>query len=445
MSWGIWLADADGDNPREFIEAGDRESLGAPDWSPDGKRIAYRRAAWTETGVVWTIESRGLDEDTSTVLVRDAKGTSNQWDLANSGDLLLLEDRLVYADWEPSPRNKDQNLWEIAIDPRSGDPRGEPRQLTDWDGWTIRHLSATADGSRLAFRTFHDQSDVYVGQLGDAGRRLDNVRRLTLDDRQDAPVGWSPDGRAVVFTSTRYGSRDLFVQELDRRDAEDLAVGEGAQGWAEPTPDGAFYLYWESSQNVLGWHRNPRRLLRIAVDGGPTELVLETRWPAEVSCATSGDGPCFLGEFLPEEKVVTVSRLDPVAGKGEELWRLDMDAPPRPAALDPAGRRFANTGGSTLFLFDAVTGEHTMVQVDGLDGAGLSGEQAWLPDGSGIYAAGFGVQGAALFRIDLQGKATLMYALKGCQFSSIEPSPDGRHLAFEQRTRESNVWTIDGF
>ena len=36
---GIWLADASGENPREFIGAGDWEFLGSPDWSSVGNRV----------------------------------------------------------------------------------------------------------------------------------------------------------------------------------------------------------------------------------------------------------------------------------------------------------------------------------------------------------------------------------------------------------------------
>ena len=45
MNRGIWLADADGENPREFIGAEEWEFLGSPDWSSDGKRVVYRRLA----------------------------------------------------------------------------------------------------------------------------------------------------------------------------------------------------------------------------------------------------------------------------------------------------------------------------------------------------------------------------------------------------------------
>ena len=275
----IMLADADGENPREFIEREDWQFVGSPIWSPDGKRVVYRRVAPGQNTT--TIESRGLDEATSTVLVRD--DSRPDYALIWLRDLLMLDDRLVYAKDEPAPRNRDQNLWEIDIDPLSGKPTGEPRRLTDWVGFRIVGLSATVDGSQIVFSKNDTQSDVYVGELGDGGRKLDDPRRLTLDDRDDSPWCWTPDGRAVVFESDRSGNADLFVQELGQRDARDLATGEGDQTAASPTPDGSSFLYWESPEGADG-PADPRRLLRVPVGGGPTELVLEVagwawHWP----------------------------------------------------------------------------------------------------------------------------------------------------------------------
>ena len=121
---GIWLADADGENPREFIGAGDWEFLGSPRWSSDGKRVVYRRLSQSERGPVTTIESRGLDEETSTALVPAKNFKFENAGPAFNPDFLMLDDRLVYAMDEPAPRNRDQNLWEITIDPGSGKPSG---------------------------------------------------------------------------------------------------------------------------------------------------------------------------------------------------------------------------------------------------------------------------------------------------------------------------------
>ncbi|MDX1389711.1 MAG: hypothetical protein R3344_11010, partial [Acidobacteriota bacterium] len=235
----IMLADANGENPREFITTGPLEFVGSPVWSPDGKRVIYRRLSEENGSTVGTIESRGLEDEASAVLVRGAPSRMSNIRDVFGADFLMLDDRLVYARSEPPPRSRDLNLWEVRVDPRSGEPQGEPRRLTDWAGFKIGVLSATADGSQIAFLNHRSQADVYVGDLGDRGRILDNVRRLTLDDRNDDPACWTPDSTGVVFRSDRYGSGDLLVQPLDQQAPHDLVTGEGDQEQPHLTPDGA--------------------------------------------------------------------------------------------------------------------------------------------------------------------------------------------------------------
>jgi Tol biopolymer transport system component len=439
---GIWLADADGENPREFIGAKVSEFVGSPQWSPDGKRVVYRRSAEAVT----TIESRGLDDEISTVLVRKNLKVGEQRRLF-AKDFLMLDDRLVYAMNEPSPRNRDWNLWEITIDLRSGKPKGEPRRLTDLVGFNIASLSVTADGSQLAFENRRGQTDVYVGELDDGGRSLHNARRLTLDDRRDRPSCWTPDGRAVVFQSDRYGTKDILVQGLDEQDAQDLVRGAGDQSDPHLTPDGKSFLYWESGDDASG----SKQLLRIPVGGGPTELVLEAQRWGMFDCATTPDGPCLLLEVRFEEGIATLSGLDPVAGKGEEFLRIEITAGTnnRRAALSPDGSQFAVIGHTendrSIRLENALTGDVMRdIEVDGVPGMGFK-DLEWSPDGSGFYIVAASPRGEALLRVDLQGEAHVLYEEQTGDLYAVRPSPDGRHLAFGKMTHEANVWMIEKF
>lgn len=451
MKGGIWLADADGENPREFIGTEEWEFLGSPDWSSDGKRVVYRRVGPSKTGMQATIESRGLDEETSTVLVRKENIRFTKRSvvgLAFMADFLMLDDRLVYVMDEPAPRNRDQNLWEIAIDPRSGKSMGEPRRLTDLVDFSILDLSVTADGSHLAFLNDRRQTDVYIGELGDGGRSLDNARRLTLDDRDDSPSCWTPDSRAVVFQSDRNGNDDLLVQGLDQRNAQDLAIGAGNQMEPHLTPDATFFLYWESQANA-GGPNVLSRLLRVPVGGGPTELVVEVQGGAAIDCATTPNGPCLLAEVRRAEQIVTLSRLDPVAGRGEELFRIDIGSAIRgKPSLSPDGGRFAMIGKGkdrSIRLQDALTGEFIRdIEVDGLPGVTFN-EVEWSPDGSGFYLAGESPRALSLLRVDLNGEAHVLHEDPTGHLSSVRPSPDGRHLAFEKETQDTNVWVIEDF
>ena len=445
---GIWLADADGENPREFIEPKDWEFVGSPVWSADGKRVIYVRVAQAEGGPVETIESRSLDEDRSIVLIRDRPAGEVAGFLPFAKGFLMLEDRLVYTRNEPAPRTGEANLWEIAIDPRSGEPRGEPRRLTDWVGVSPMVLSATADGSQLTFLNNRSQVDVHIGELVEGGRSL-NVRRLTLDDRDDKPSCWTADGRALVFTSNRSGNWDLLVQGVEQRSAQPLVSGLGDQVGAQLTPDRTSFLYWESRDANAG-PSEPQRLLRIPAEGGPTELVLETPGQAWQTCATTPEGSCLLFEHRLERGVIAVSQLDPVSGKGRELWQLQRDPRLDPKwSLSPDGSQLAIVGNTEnrrlIRLVDALTGDVVRdVELDGFPGMSFA-NVAWSPDGVGFYAIGDSDRGMALLAVDPGGKAQVLHENRLGFYTSVEPSPDGRYLAFGILTLDSNAWMIDEF
>lgn len=434
----IWLADADGENPREFLAAAEFEWVGSPDWSPDGKSIVYARQGAHETET--SIERRGLDEDVPTVLVRGERITSS---------FLMFPDRLVFARTEPAPGSRDENLWEIEIDPRSGNPRGEPRRLTDWVGFRMEGFSTTADGSQIAFTDYRGQTDVFVGELTGDGRSLVGARRLTLDDREDRPFCWTPDGNSVVFSSDRYGDPDLFVQRVDRQSPEELAQGPDSQTGAVVTPDGESFLFWETDVEQRGID-SPTRLLRVALAGGPTELVLETRGRAGVQCAAEPGGTCVLSEKRFEDRRATFSQLDPVKGRGDEMWSYEIDPDLHPMFdLSPDGRRFAvvrrTKNQRLIHVLDARTGE----VLREIAGGGPPGFEfrfvAWSPDGDGFYVSGNSPRGIGLLRVEMSGETVVLLEGRTGSMANPLPSPDGRHLAFGRFTDEANVWMIERF
>ncbi len=123
----------------------------------------------------------------------------------------LPDGRIVYVRQE-SPGSNDGNLWQIGISGKTGTPIGKPKRVTQWAGSFVSGLNATADGKHLAFLKITYQEQIYLGELGADGTRMNPPRRLTNDEANDEPYAWTPDSEAVLFSSDRNGTFSIFKQ-----------------------------------------------------------------------------------------------------------------------------------------------------------------------------------------------------------------------------------------
>jgi hypothetical protein len=147
-----------GESPHKIITADDLSGFKHIAWSPEGDRIAYKH--WHQQGddIVVSVESSDLNGTNKTTILSDNKLEDFAW--VSSGRLIYSQNMEGYG----SDYTAD-NLWEVRVDPKKGTPQGAPRRLTDWSGFSVTGLSATADGEHLQFlRSTHHHS-VFVGEF----------------------------------------------------------------------------------------------------------------------------------------------------------------------------------------------------------------------------------------------------------------------------------------
>jgi eukaryotic-like serine/threonine-protein kinase len=131
-----------------------------------------------------------------------------------------------------------------------------------------RTLSISPDGKRVAVERTDSQTqnrDIWVLDAASGA-----TTRFTSDPGWDAFPTWSPDGKAIVFTSNRSGVYNLYRKGSSGAGNEELLYqsteGKGPNSWS---PDGRFLIYYSLGQ--------PTHLRLLAVDGAadrkPTPLV----------------------------------------------------------------------------------------------------------------------------------------------------------------------------
>ena len=194
---------ANGEAAARVFRAQPGEVVSQVAWSPDGRWLTYIRRADRRNEVVAEARLPGGSEAR-----RIFDGPNLQ------GFCWLTSGHLVLNLWE-APDEPTSNLWEIDVDSNRMQPLDRPRRLTNWAGFSVGSMSASADGRRLAIAKRLDQSDVFAGELAENDSKLIHPRRLTADERIDWPGSWSADSRWLLFESERTGRMGIFRQRVD--------------------------------------------------------------------------------------------------------------------------------------------------------------------------------------------------------------------------------------
>jgi len=440
----IWLMGAQGEEPRRLVSGSEDDAFFWAAWSPDGQRIAYKRFHRTSERLECSIESRDLKGGQPTLLLSDP----------------TLCDRDTKFLWHPDGRfvytMSDQqgfNLSEIRVDTRTGKAVSKPRRLTNWVGVWAWGISGTQDGKRLAISKANPEADVYVGELEANGRRLNNTRRLTLNENNDYPGQWMPDSKAVLFWSDRNGTWDIFKQGLDQAEAEPVVIGPDYKRLPIVSPDGSWVLYLSSATTQVG-AATPVRIMRVPTYGGAPELVLEGRGIKGLACAQSPATNCVFSEEAPLATQLVFSGFDPAQGRGQELTRINLPRPNPGYAWDLSrdGSRLAfaqiGSGEGRIEILPLAGGEAHEVYVKGRSGLW---RLHWAADGKGLLVGAgsyVGLGAPPLLYVDLEGRAEVLWQqTAGSIWSTYGvPSPDGRHLALlGYGFAENNVWMLENF
>jgi Tol biopolymer transport system component len=290
------------------------------------------------------------------------------------------------------------------------------------------------------------QPDVYIARLEANGTRLRTPQRLTLDERRDLPWSWTPDSKQVLFGSDRDGAFHIFRQAPEQTTPE-LLVG----GWQQSmlpriTPDGTQIVYLQyrqafDSSDVI-------RMMRMPVNGGPPELVLEGRAITNLQCARPPSTLCLYSQV--EGRRMEFFSFDPLRGKGQEVAHLEDEMPYFfNWSLSPDGSMLAMAKKMDIAvqpeirLLTLKDGKERILKLT--TWSGISALD-WAADGKNLWVSASTTTGInGLLSVDLQGRARPVWEQTKMAVGWAIPSPDGRYLAMWQASGNANVWMVENF
>ena len=367
--WDVYVAPAAGGS-KPFRITHDLKGVRGLTWLPDSSAVVYASARassfpYLPPMALW--EAR-LDGGQRQLTSPDA--SYEQPDLRADGLLSVTRMRIRYDIWKfpfaAVAANIEQGQQITRQTGQVATPSASP------DGTEVVHLSDTGG---------HTNVWVTTAQV--------SARQLTFEDDPDVAVGlpaWSPDGRWIVYLSSKRNQGLVFGVWLVKPDASDnhqiLAKGL-SPAWSE---DGQWIYYVEASNSSIR---------RIPVTGGQPEVVraeparnvigvhgstiyyvvdralMDGRQQFEIRAAPAGTGPARVIKTIPVERV--------------PLWQIVNPA------LSPDGTWLAVplTDGFTTNIWAIATDNGAMTEVTDFGDRPIfiARRVSWSADGRSIFAA----------------------------------------------------------
>jgi Tol biopolymer transport system component len=441
----IWLAGADGSNPRPLRNAGESSTFSSLAWSPDGTRVIYQRREYSpqrrpmdtaqrrEGNANFLYSYESLD-------VASRQVVASQANFVMFSASMLADGRIVFLRWQNPDLPLEKLVWQARTDPRSGAILGEARPLGPAEAYFLSQVSASADGSQIAVVRATDLLNIFVAGLSFRGDRISLIepRRLTFAESMDFPHTWTPDGHSMIFESNRNGNYDLYRQRIDQREGQLIAGSPAEDVLAQISPDQKWILYRELSGP------SSSLVMRAPLAGGPAERVFAGARTEEFRCALRPGQRCVLRST--EEEQFVFRELDPIAGRGGELARTawapsvvaDWDISPDGSAVaipnhDPRDARVR------IVSLDA-TQAGCAERVLSIDGLKNVNGVVWAASGAGLFVSTAGDPGGVVYYVDMAGRYQTI--LESSRPVFVVPSPDGKRVLFPDRIDSNNVWYL---
>jgi Tol biopolymer transport system component len=417
----LMVANADGTGARVLAAVKLPERVApifftAPDWSPDGRRIAC---------AVVRLQGGAVERGGKVIAVSVADGTVET--LADPGwrsvaQVAWLPDSRGLLAVASSEGEETARVWLVPL------PQGAPRRVTS-DLLDYRILSLTADGASLVTVASDVLASVWLLPRDGKGR----PRRVT-SSKIDGLHGldFAPDGR-IVYTSRDGGEGGLWITSADAGERSPLAAGEGEIRAPLVTRSGQVFY--------LARTRSAVEIRRLALDGSSPRVVASGVFDQDFAVS-------------PDERFVVYSALH----EGESrLFRVGASGgAPEPVSDDlafapvfsPDGRRLA------FYYVDRAT-KRFRIGIAPAEGGSLERSLEAEPPASGskirfrdegLYLNTMPGDRANVWLLPLDGKPPQRVTdFQDFILYGFALSPDGKSLAYSRGPRTRDAMLIRGF
>jgi Tol biopolymer transport system component/tRNA A-37 threonylcarbamoyl transferase component Bud32 len=419
----LWLAPSAGGEPRPLTQLGRPPGdHGSPAWSPDGARIVF--VAEARASSLWSVSLEGDD------LFRVTAERFRTFD-----PVLVARGDAVY--FAAISDNQNHGMWRASLSTRDGRPQGEPVQIANLGATTVRHLTLSPDGTRIAYSAQAMKSNLLALPLARANETAGEARALTAESVRNSFPVFSPDGRRVAFIKFRPGvNSDIWVVDAEGAAPHQLT--------SDPAID--YFPSWLPGGDRIAFQSNR---------GGKWAL-----WSVDLAGREAPFGGLLGGDL-------DVPRLSPDGTRllfqsnhagTTNVWTVPLSGgAPRQITFDGELMGFGCwSPDGRLLAVEAKRGDDQQIAVLPSEGGPArlitSGRgQNWLhsfsPAGDKIAFAGLRAGSWNVFWVSLETgeeKQLTRYSKPSAYVRYPAWSPRGDRIVYEYAETTGNIWVVDG-
>ncbi|HET7922427.1 MAG TPA: Tol-Pal system beta propeller repeat protein TolB [Gammaproteobacteria bacterium] len=254
--YALVVADADGANAQTVFQSS--QPVLSPDWSPDGKRLAYVSFEHIQPAIY----VQNIYTGDRTLLTRQPG--------LNSAPAFSPDGKSLALVLSSSPGNPDVYVMTLASH--------KLRRVTSSDAIDTEPVWSP-DGRSLYFTSDRGGSP----QIYKAGLSGGSPQRITFDGSYNARPRISPDGRTLAMVHREEGRLHIAVMDLNTGVLQNLTDG-GLDKSPSFAPNGAMIIYEAT-------YRGQGVLAEVSLDGQVRERLSENRGGVNVHAPVWGPFP----------------------------------------------------------------------------------------------------------------------------------------------------------
>ncbi len=153
------------------------------------------------------------------------------------------------------------------------------------------------------------------------------TKQLTKDPGYDAEATLSPDGKSIVFTSTRSGDLELYTMDIDGSNVKQVTTGLGYDGGAFFSPDSKQLVFRASRPKTAEAQKTYKDLLKKGlVQPSDMEIYVCNVDGSDLKQITDLGGANWAPFFHPSgEKIVFATNHHVKGGRQFNIFSINVD------------------------------------------------------------------------------------------------------------------------